>query len=225
MDDYKAKEMARDSMAKALAAANPGFVPVSEKVNSLVAAAKNMRIELKAAFPRVKFAVRTERYSGGNSINVDWEDGPVGVQVEAIVFKYSGGNFDGMTDSYEYRRSAWTDAFGKGKYVFANRRYSDVAVASALRTVFARGFMPVPDSAASGPSEKGAVEIVRNAVRAFRNGNMWNVRVVGTDDSLQTLVNLELSRRTWALTKGCDPFVPERGNRGRLVRVAGKVSL
>jgi hypothetical protein len=198
MDDYKAKEMARDSMAKALAAANPGFVPVSEKVNSLVAAAKNMRIELKAAFPRVKFAVRTERYSGGNSINVDWEDGPVGVQVEAIIFKYSGGNFDGMTDSYEYRRSAWTDAFGKGKYVFANRRYSDVAVASALRTVFARGWKlaaeSFPDSAAM--------------VSAFRKGNLWNVRVVGADDCLQTLVNRELSRRTWAITKGCDPFVP-----------------
>jgi len=195
MDDYKAKEMARDSMAKALAAANPRLVPVSEKVNSLVAAAKNMRIELKAAFPRVKFAVRTERYSMGNSINVDWEDGPVGVQVEAIVFKYSGGNFDGMTDSYEYRRSAWTDAFGKGKYVFANRRHSDMALASALRTIFARGWR-----LAEAPNKAPNPDLPA-LVSAFRKGILWNVRVVGTDDCLQTLVNVELSRRTWALTK------------------------
>lgn len=71
----------------------------------LTTAAKNMRAELRAAFPRVKFAVRSKRFAGGDSINVSWTDGPPSAQVDAIVDKYADGDFDGMTDSYNYRRS------------------------------------------------------------------------------------------------------------------------
>jgi hypothetical protein len=39
-------------------------------------AASNIRAELKKAFPGVKFSVRSETFSGGDSIDVKWMDGP-----------------------------------------------------------------------------------------------------------------------------------------------------
>jgi hypothetical protein len=66
MTDWKAKQAAKASAAAALQASFPKLVPVGGKIDGLNAAAKNMRIELKAAFPGVKFTVRSERYSGGD---------------------------------------------------------------------------------------------------------------------------------------------------------------
>ena len=40
--------------------------------DSLVTAAKNIRLQLADRFPGVRFAVKTKRYSGGDSINVAW---------------------------------------------------------------------------------------------------------------------------------------------------------
>lgn len=130
--DWKAQQQARAVVAQQLQAANPHLTPVSAG-SSYAVAAKNIRTELKAAFPAVKFSVRSKSYSMGNSINVDWTDGPTAKQVEEIVGKYEGGSFDGMTDSYTYTRSAWSDAFGSTKYLFCNRSASDKAIASAVR--------------------------------------------------------------------------------------------
>jgi hypothetical protein len=76
-----------------------------------VTAAKNIRVELKRAFPSVSFRVRTQKYSGGDNVNVSWTDGPTAEQVKAIADKYAGGSFDGMTDCYDYKRSPWTEVF------------------------------------------------------------------------------------------------------------------
>jgi len=129
---------AKASAAKALQAANPHLVPVGGKVDRLNAAAKNMRIELKTAFPGVKFSIKSSRFSGGNSIDVRWVDGPISKQVDAIVAKYEAGKFNGMDDSYTYTADAWNDAFGDAKYVHTSRDLSDKAIASAIRTLLAR---------------------------------------------------------------------------------------
>lgn len=42
----------------------------------VVEAAKQLRTELKREFPATKFRVRTDRFSGGESIDVHWRDGP-----------------------------------------------------------------------------------------------------------------------------------------------------
>lgn len=57
-----------------------------------------IRRRLKAAFPRVIFSVRSKRYSGGSSITVTWDDGPVDAAVQAIVGQYQGGRFDASID-------------------------------------------------------------------------------------------------------------------------------
>ena len=59
---------------------------------------KHVRKALKHYFPRVKFSVRSECYSGGSSIHVAWTDGPRTQVVERIAKAYEGADFDGMID-------------------------------------------------------------------------------------------------------------------------------
>jgi hypothetical protein len=56
---------------------------------------------LKKAFPRTKFRVRSDSFAGGNSVDIDWVDGPTRARVEELVKKYQYGRFDGMQDLYE----------------------------------------------------------------------------------------------------------------------------
>ncbi len=185
--DYKAQQAARDSAAQAMQAAFPKLVAVSDKNNPLIAASKNMRIQLAEAFPGIKFSVKSSRYSGGDSINVSWIDGPCAKQVDEIIKLYSAGSFDGMEDIYNYSRDAWTDAFGDAKYVFSQRSNSDKAIDSALRTIFAQyGF--------DGAARPSAAE--------FRAGRCNNVYAQGgCPFDLSTLVHQVASARTWALSK------------------------
>jgi len=95
-----------------------------ENRNSLTTAAKNIRAELKRAFPGACFKVRSDRFSGGDSIDVSWIDGPTFKQVEAITSKYQDGHFDGMEDMYHHGDEAWNVVFGDAKYVHEQRRLS-----------------------------------------------------------------------------------------------------
>lgn len=58
-----------------------------------------IRADLKAAFPGVKFSVRSSRYAGGSSVHVSWTDGPLTSAVDAAIARYKVQGFDGMTDS------------------------------------------------------------------------------------------------------------------------------
>lgn len=143
--DYKAKEDARKFAASALRQAFPYLIPTSEKTNSLIAAAKNIRIELARAFPGIKFSVKSERFSMGNAIRIGWTDGPTSAQVEEITDKYDAGSFDGMTDSYSYRKDhAWVDAFGSAKYITHGRDYSPELVQRAIDYLWDRYCPNVP---------------------------------------------------------------------------------
>jgi hypothetical protein len=182
--DYAAIQAARAFAAQQLHATHQHLTPAG--TDSLGAAAKNIRTELKAAFPLVKFSVRSSRFSMGDAINVKWTDGPTSQQVESIINKYTAGNFDGMTDCYNYEPNAWTDAFGDAKYIHANRDHSPRAIAAAIRTVWTR--------------YAGNLEGMELAtVEQFERGALWNVQVPHLRHELQSLINIELSRRTWAI--------------------------
>ena len=90
--------------------------------NSPTAAAKCIRADLKKAFPKIKFRVRTSYYAGGNSIDISWTNGPTGNAVDVIVKKYQYGTFDSMTDCAGY-----VEGFtGPGaKHVFVQRTVSE----------------------------------------------------------------------------------------------------
>lgn len=81
--------------------------------------AKLIRKELKAAFPGVKFRVRSRNFSMGDAVDIEWDLGPTTAQVEAVAKKYQDGDFNGMTDSYELDHSRP----GGAKYVQCQRGY------------------------------------------------------------------------------------------------------
>lgn len=106
----------------------PYLIPISSagKIIGYALAAKNIRTELKKAFPCVKFSVRSESYSGGDSIHVYWTDGPTADEVSDITAKYEKGSFDGMRDIYEYNNdNVFCQVFGSAKYIIASRNESD----------------------------------------------------------------------------------------------------
>jgi hypothetical protein len=149
-----------------------------------VVAAKNIRAELKQAFPGVKFSARTSSYSGGNSIDISWTDGPTTKQAEAITGKYAGGSFDGMTDSYDYKSSPWTEVFGEAKYVHCNRRYSPQTVVSIARLV---------------RSKLGGIEETPEQIAAlWNNGQCYQVKQSGGCDVGREM-NIQIAKRTFCL--------------------------
>jgi len=56
----------------------------------IVSVAKQVRNDLKAAFPSVKFSVRSRDFAGGDSINVDYYQGPVQSEVKKLLAKHAG---------------------------------------------------------------------------------------------------------------------------------------
>lgn len=110
----------------ALPAEHPHLTPAAQSKQSPHAlGAKNLRKELTRAFSGVTFSVTSDSYSGGNSIDVKWTDGPTTEAVERIAKRYERGSFDGMTDCYNYDHSnVWPDVFGGAKYVMCSRSVS-----------------------------------------------------------------------------------------------------
>lgn len=92
-----------------------GLIPESEFRTSGKrgsAAASNLRAELKAV--GIKARVKQDGYS---ALNV-WVSADNLAAAKTIAAKYKAGNFDGMTDCYEYSTSAWGRVFGDVQYVF-----------------------------------------------------------------------------------------------------------
>lgn len=88
-----------------------------------------IREELKAAFPGVKFTVKSSNFAGGDSVSIHWEDGPTSREVEAITGKYQKGDFNGMEDIYEYKENH----SGPGaKYVTESRSMSEATRAACM---------------------------------------------------------------------------------------------
>lgn len=92
-----------------------------------------IRKDLKASFPEVKFSV-TKR---GNSINVDWIDGPTSKQVDSLIGWYAGSSFDAMIDLKSYHNSSLngeTVSFGSD-YIFTRRELSRAACEQVASTI------------------------------------------------------------------------------------------
>ncbi len=108
--EYELLISARDRIQKTVAAMEreSAMAVAAERAKNpprhigIVETAKIIRSELKAAFPGVKFSVRSDRYSMGSHIDVRWTDGPSKKAVEAITDQRYGTGFDGMTDSTTY---------------------------------------------------------------------------------------------------------------------------
>ena len=78
---------------------------------------------LKVSFPTIKFSVTSKNYSGGDSVSINWIDGPTSKEVDQLVAKYQYGHFDGMTDSYEYSNSR--EEIPQARFIQVSRSYSE----------------------------------------------------------------------------------------------------
>lgn len=103
-------------------------------------AAQNIRTELKAAFPGVRFSVRNPH---DGRVRVAWTDGPTEARVSAIVDKYlaftfypSGSFKDRDTDQVNWDH-AWIQVFGATDYLSTSRTHSDAHMARAIDALFA----------------------------------------------------------------------------------------
>ncbi|HWI50121.1 MAG TPA: LPD29 domain-containing protein [Rummeliibacillus sp.] len=92
-----------------------------------MAIGRMIKAELKKAFPSAKFSVTSDC----NSVRITWVNGPSHKKVDEITSKYKMGNFDGMTDSYDY--SNRREDIPQVSYVFLNREISEDVYASKFK--------------------------------------------------------------------------------------------
>ena len=78
--------------------------------------------ELKKVFPNTTFSVKSTNFSMGNSVRVNYTDGPLQSKVEDVVNKYQYGDFDGMEDIYRYNNHR--DDIPQAQYVNVKREIS-----------------------------------------------------------------------------------------------------
>jgi hypothetical protein len=93
-----------------------------KKMSEIAECAKAIRIELKKKFPEIKFSVTSESFSMGNAVRINWNDGISESALKDIINKYKDGDFDGMTDSYDYRPS---NGLPRAKYITTSRHISE----------------------------------------------------------------------------------------------------
>ncbi len=81
-------------------------------------AAVEIRKVLKIAFPGVKFSVTSKNY---DSVRINWTNGPTQKEVNRYTTDFEYGQFNGMTDSYEYTNR---NNLPQTKYLFLIRKMS-----------------------------------------------------------------------------------------------------
>jgi len=82
-----------------------------------------IKSELKKAFPKTKFSVRSSNFSGGDSVSIRYENGAPRKEIEKITDKYQAGSFDGMTDCYDYDNKI--EGIPQAKYIQVMRTITD----------------------------------------------------------------------------------------------------
>lgn len=145
----------------------------SKSISEHAHAAKLIKAELKAAFPGTKFSVKSDSYSGGDSVRIDYEDGPLYKDVMDRVRKYQYGSFNSMEDIYEMTNGR-TD-IPQTKYVLVQRSKSDAVTEVLVKEIAA--------------TYAGCEELTKD--------NYWNVLVPGWEQYGSVLVNRLFSERAF----------------------------
>ncbi|NIN00470.1 MAG: hypothetical protein GTO24_21030 [candidate division Zixibacteria bacterium] len=102
--------------------------------------AKIVRKVLKKEFPETRFSVRTRKYAGGASIDVEWWDGPVQKEVEAKVGYLQAYSHMDITDYVHTKTSLHEGVeFSSGaRYIFCKRKESKAFLEHVAREVIAK---------------------------------------------------------------------------------------
>ncbi len=157
--------------------------------------AKLVRQALKAAFPGVKFSVRTDSYAGGASIDIRWIDGPTTVQVDAVTAPYRGATFDPSIDLKEhiYHQVDGRRVSYGADYIMAQRRYSLAFAHQVAAAEAQRWGQPAPAITTDGYDGSAYVDTRGPLVDRFSH------------DTMGDLVNRALSETAAPLSTAPDP--------------------
>lgn len=85
--------------------------------------AKAIKAELTKMYPSIKFEVRSENFSMGNAVRINYTDGPTSDEIEKTTDKYQYGHFDSMTDYYD--NSNVRKDIPQAKYISVSRSMSE----------------------------------------------------------------------------------------------------
>ncbi len=140
------------------------------------ACAKAIRVELKNAFPNVKFSVTSESFSMGNAVRISWTDGVTSDQVNEIVRKYQYGKFDSMTDSYDITNSR--DDLPQVKYVQTSRDFSDLAIQAFVDAH--KDYYQLGDHVLDQASQEIQNKLGYWTIRQFVRHKLWSVDLTQT---------------------------------------------
>jgi len=147
-----AKELEAKAHADELARLAVEFAHLERRDNTHgggVFAARNMRTELKRAFPGVKFSVKSD-YS---SVDVRWTDGPTDAQVGEVIGRFDIGASDSQSDYFYTISTAFSELFGGVQYLNTHRETSDAFTAEAIAEFWAAEFADVANAPAMPTAE------------------------------------------------------------------------
>ncbi|GAA4767776.1 LPD29 domain-containing protein [Citricoccus nitrophenolicus] len=142
--------------------------------------AKFVRKALRAAFPNVKFSVRS---SGYNALNVAWTDGPTAQQVKAVANEFKGikKTLDPYTD-YRTDEDIADNATGSANWVSSihySRTVSDQARAAFRAEVMefanASTYSELQDIWNDGQRTNEKSGIVWHFIADMPTGSSWDV--------------------------------------------------
>jgi len=137
--------------------------------------AKNIRIELKRAFPGFKFRVVSDSFSMGCSIDVSWIDGPTESEVGGIVKKYEYGTFDAMTDcsGIDHNSYNWSKRFGGAKYVQCQRNSTLAGFRAAWEKDGNKDAEQITEGGTYGYQYQGSADLFRDVSRVYRETSLY----------------------------------------------------
>lgn len=101
---------------------------MSKYISSTVLCSRAIKAELKKTFPGVKFSVKSEVFSGGDCVNINYTDSTALIdEVDEVIKKYSQGYFGrdnyGNDDIYVTYPNLLN--LPRAKYVIATRNMSE----------------------------------------------------------------------------------------------------
>lgn len=162
--------------ATVLAFPAPKLSKADARTLSVVEVSKIVRRELKAAFPAVKFSVRSNH---GTSVDVSYMDGPSVSKVRAIVGKWQGKHFNGSDDSTSYAPAFLFEGELVSTYCWTGvtRRMSPAFVSRVIAALVKYWGLNAPTaSPASGYDGSSHVVATHEQDREAmtRTGRYWN---------------------------------------------------
>lgn len=105
---------------------------MKKQLSEVAQCAAAIRAELKNHFPEIKFSVTSQSFSMGNAVRINWTDGVPESALKDIIGKYKDGDFDGMTDSYDYRPS---NGLPRAKYISTSRNINEDHYQKAFQAI------------------------------------------------------------------------------------------